>query len=144
MRVTLNRAEYVRLTQSRSGPVVRHVSRLSRRVAGQAKRNVRVDTGNLRSTVHHTVDPGPTRVVGTIGSPVEYGLYLHEGTGIYGPRRRPIRPVRAKALRFTVRSGQGGKTVVFARQVKGVKGDKWLVRALRSAQPYPVRERTAR
>jgi hypothetical protein len=27
-----------------------------------------------------------------------YGLYVHEGTGIYGPKRRPIFPTTKKAL----------------------------------------------
>lgn len=59
------------------------------------------------------------------GQPKELMDWILFGTGIYGPRRRPIVPKRAKFLRFNV----GGR-VVFARSVRGMKkrnfaGDAW-------------------
>ncbi|WP_210154844.1 hypothetical protein [Microbispora oryzae] len=145
--MTINQAEYRRLTQSPAGPVVRQAERIGRRTVNGAKRNVRVDDGHLRSTISHTVAVLPGRVLMRAGSPLDYGLYLHEGTGIYGPKHRVIRPVQAKALRFEVKeavgkvSAKGRRPVVFALYVRGVKGDKWLVRAFKDACPYPVRER---
>lgn len=53
------------------------------------------------------------RAVVTVGAP--YAPYVFTGTGIYGPKGRPIEPVAAKALRFEV----GGKTV-FAKRVRGM------------------------
>lgn len=67
--------------------------------------------------------------------------WLEEGTGIYGPRRQPIRPKRAKFLVFRVdREWQGGgsptegfgltKTqgqLIFARQVRGREAS-WVMR----------------
>lgn len=50
--------------------------------------------------------------------------YHVTGTGIYGPRNRLIRPVRAKALHFFV-----GGDEVFAKYVRGVKPDPYLERA---------------
>jgi hypothetical protein len=146
--VQVNQREFRRLTQSPAGPVVRQADQIGRRTVNGAKRNVRVDDGHLRASIDHTIDVSSRRVTMRAGSPLQYGLYLHEGTGLYGPKRRVIRPVFAKALRFEVKSpGPGGRvpakgrrTVVFAKFVRGVKGDKWLVRAFRDACPYPVRE----
>lgn len=115
------------------------IERQTRRVQNRAKRNVKVDEGNLRNSVDRTVGVFGSRVIGRVGTGVIYGLYLHEGTGIYGPKGAPIRPVRRQFLRFEVKSGTaavGSRPVVFAKSVKGVRGDKWLVRAL-SVVPYP-------
>lgn len=49
--------------------------------------------------------------------------------------RRLIRPVRTQSLRFEV----GGR-IVYSRQVRGTRGDRWLVRALEAPVPYPVVE----
>jgi len=149
VRVRINQAEYVRLTQSSAGPVVRQAERIGRRTVNKAKENVKVDDGHLRSTIDHNVTVLPGRVTMRAGSPLDYGLYLHEGTGLYGPKKRVIRPVSAKALRFSVKGvGPGGRGLakgnrpfVFAKFVRGVKPDKWLVRAFHDACPYPVRER---
>jgi hypothetical protein len=32
----------------------------------------------------------------------EYGIFVHDGTGIYGPRRSPITPRTAPYLKFTI------------------------------------------
>lgn len=80
----------------------------------------------------------PGGVTGRVGTDLEYGLYQHEGTGIYGPRGRPITPVRRQFLKFPRKGGSG---FVFARSVKGVKPTKFLTRALRKVVPWPIRER---
>ena len=41
----------------------------------------RIDTGNLRNSITHAVDEGDKAVL--VGTNVEYGIYVHEGTGIY-------------------------------------------------------------
>lgn len=43
----------------------------------------RVDTGRLRNSITHKVDAGDQSV--TIGSALQYAVYVHEGTGIYAP-----------------------------------------------------------
>lgn len=152
VRVRINQAEYVRLTQSAAGPVVRQAEQIKRRTVNGAKRNVKVDDGHLRSSIDGNVTVYPGRVVMRAGSPLDYGLYLHEGTGLYGPKKRvirPLNPAKTKALRFEVKTaGHGGRVlakgnrlVVFAKFVRGIKPDKWLVRAFRDACPYPVVER---
>jgi hypothetical protein len=64
---------------------------------------------------------------------VRYARWVHNGTGIYGPRHRPIKPKRAKALRFKGRRfGKSGW--VYARQVKGMKPNPFLEDALIAAR----------
>lgn len=141
-RIKLNEAEINRLLRGGSGPVVRHVDTLVRRTVNAAKRNVKVDEGNLRDSVTGTVTTSRDQVRGRVGTPLLYGLYLHEGTGVYGPRGTPIVPIHRKFLRFEVQSGKaapGRRPVVFAKQVRGVPGDKWLLRGLQESVPYPVR-----
>lgn len=58
-------------------------------------------------------------------TPVHYADYVLHGTGIYGPKKRPITPKKAKALVFKVK----GKTV-FAKSVKGQKPDDYVGRAV--------------
>ena len=41
----------------------------------------RVDTGNLRNSITHAVDENEPAVY--VGTNVDYGIYVHEGTGIY-------------------------------------------------------------
>lgn len=141
-RVRLNDTEMRNLLQGPNGPVVQHVTRLCRRVTNQAKRNCKVDEGTLRASITYAVLPSPNSVLGRVGTPLIYGLYLHEGTGVYGPKARPITPIRRQFLRFEVKSGTsavGRRPLVFARSVRGVPPDKFLLRALESVVPYPVR-----
>jgi hypothetical protein len=143
-RIQLNQAEIDRLLRGGSGPVVRHVATLTRHTQNAAKRNAKVDEGHLRASVTQAVTTTASEVRGRVGTGLIYGLYLHEGTGVYGPRGAPIRPVHRQFLRFEVKSGTaaiGRRPVVFARSVRGVPGDKWLLRALQSSVPYPVRAR---
>ena len=55
----------------------------------------------------------------------KYGKYVHSGTGIYGKRKRPIRPKRGKFLKFTGKDGRD----VFVKEVKGQKADPFLYRS---------------
>lgn len=115
------------------------------RVLNQARREIKVDTGRARASLTVEFATGPGGVpVARIGSNLEYVLFLHEGTGIYGPRGQMIRPKRARFMVWpaTNNSGSGnrrysgGKTqaYVFARETKGMRGDPFLVRALDAAR----------
>lgn len=54
---------------------------------GYAKKLCPVDTGNLRNSISHAVDPGePAAYVGTNS---EYGAYVELGTGKYVEGGRP-------------------------------------------------------
>jgi phage gpG-like protein len=49
-----------------------------------------------------------------IAPPVDYAKYHQRGTGIYGPSGKPIKPVRAKALKIPAPGG-----AMFRSSVKG-------------------------
>lgn len=116
--------------------VVREAFRRCARVESRAKvlisgEMVNVRTGRLRSSIRSVIgisrDGTHVSVVGRVGTNVKYGRYLHQGTGIYGPRHQRIRPVRARVLAFP---GEGGE-MVFRASVAGVRPRPFLRRALR-------------
>lgn len=55
------------------------------------------------------------------------------GTGIYGPRKKPIVPKRAKFLRFTP---SGGSRPIFRRSVRGMKPRNFVKEAWRDIADY--------
>jgi len=112
---------------SPNGAVMRDMLRRGLRVQARAKQLVRVDTGRLRSSI--TVQMLPGRVI--IGTNVSYAIYVHEGTGIYGPRKRPIHPVNGRYLVWTPR---GATRPVFAREVRGSPPNPFLRDALWAAR----------
>lgn len=138
VRTIINQREMNRLLYGSDGAVVPEVRKVTRRTQAGAKRRVRVDTGLLRSSIFERVSVRPGMVVGEVGSLVEYALYEHEGTGIYGPRGRPIRPKRGQYLRFRARRGRYAGQIIFVHEVRGSPGTKFLVRALVAASPWPV------
>lgn len=148
----VNQAVVDELLRGRSGPVVQHIQDICDAVTAEAARNVKRDTGALAASIEPTVNVYGKLVVGRVGTPLEYARYLHEGTGIYGPKHTPIRPVSAKALRFKpgrmigpLPAGKAGTSPenrggwIFARSVKGVPPHPFLVEAFERACPYPVR-----
>ena len=40
-------------------------------------------TGNLRASITHDVETKTSKVVGTVGSNLNYAPFVHQGTGIY-------------------------------------------------------------
>lgn len=68
-----------------------------------------------------------------VGSPMEYAVYHQTGTGIYGPRKRRIEPVKAKVLAWKTRGAKGtnkrgkrGNKGFFAKSVDGTPPRKIL------------------
>ena len=89
-------------------------------------------TGVLKASIQ--VDMSKLSVLTTrIFSSLKYAEYVHEGTGIYGPKGQPfdIFPVNKKALKFVM----GGKTI-FAKHCKvmGQKANPFLDRALEGTE----------
>lgn len=69
------------------------------RIAERARDHVQSEapyqTGDLRAS--HTVQSrGPGQV--EMGTNWDYALFVHEGTGLYGPKKQRIRPKTKKAL----------------------------------------------
>lgn len=126
VRITWNDAEFRRITEVQTVPQA--VWRAAGKVRDRAKMNITaaglVDTGALRnSIVARRMRAGRTGIWYEVGSDLPYAIFQHEGT------RSPIRPRRAKVLRF---QPAGGSAYVFAKQVRGVRATPYLTDALRS------------
>lgn len=103
-------------------------------LSGGAGHPKRVSSGHLRSSIQVQLRTiGGRGPVVRIGTNVSYSRYVHDGTGLYGPRRRKIRPKRAQALRFKgARYGRSG--YIYAHSVKGMKPNHYLSDALVAAR----------
>lgn len=117
-------------------PIGRDMLRRGLRVESAAKRRLttaprRVNTGRLRASVNTR----PIAYRGTfgarVGSNVNYALWVHDGTGIYGPRHTRIRPRRGRVLRFTPR---GAVAPIYRPSVRGMRPNPFLRDALPAAR----------
>jgi hypothetical protein len=134
--VELNRPEIYALLVDRA-------RRIGNRVQNVARRRSPKDTGRLAASIHTVVGSAPGFVFADIGSGLDYAIWRHEGTGIYGGGR-PIRPKRAQVMRFKPgrptgpvrgsglfdRGPRKPSPWVFATSVKGQPGSPYLVSAL--------------
>jgi hypothetical protein len=151
VRFRVDPAQVRRALNAPDGPVARDTARRCVAVMNEAKRRCPVDEGTLRASITFDVQVGEAGIVGRVGTPHPYGYFVHEGTGIYGPRAAPIVPVRAQVLRWPVRAtsssrpssvpGRGRVTskslkptgYAFARSVRGVPPRRFLTEALPAA-----------
>jgi hypothetical protein len=134
VRVTMNHGNIFTFLHDPSGPVHREVSSKVRKVDAIGTATAPVKEGRLRNARNSGVRDEGTRLVGYVEFTVDYAIYHAKGTGIYGPRGRKITPKKAKALVFRV-NGE----LVFAKSVRGIKPNPWLVKALETgAAPWPV------
>lgn len=151
VRIQMHEAAIAELLTGPAGPVFRQVERWTTQVTTLAKTRAPADEGALRASIDGTVRVEGLRVIGRIGSPLHYAIYVHDGTGIYGPRGKPIVPIFAKALAFEPGRmvgplPRGGKTapkgergMVFALSSKGSPPNPFLFTALADTVPFPVR-----
>ena len=109
------------------GLVERDARRRVRRVETAARRLAPGSMGQGQR-IRGRVERGPDGLRGVVTSTHPASLYVIKGTGVHGPRRRRITPVRAKALRFVLNG-----RVVYAKSVKGQKPNDFLGKALRQA-----------
>lgn len=130
----LDEAAVNRMMTSPEGPLYRYLLQKGLLVEAEAKRRCPVDTGRLRSSITTEMFVEDGAPVARVGTNVEYAAFIEFGTGIYGPRGQPIRPVRAQYLSWIPR---GGKRV-FAREVRGVRPRPFLLPALDSVFPGKV------
>jgi phage gpG-like protein len=122
-----------------AGGVAQDMLRRGLKVETQAKRNLggvggpkRVDSGRLRASINTQLVKAPNGAyMAIVGTNVNYARWVHDGTGVYGPRHRLIRPIRRKYLRF--RPGGRGR-FVYARFVVGMKPNRFLTNALPAAR----------
>lgn len=141
--IKLDNDALYKMLQSPVGPVYADIVRRSNRVLNQARRNCPVDEGRLRASLGREIIRHGSTVVGRVGTNLPYAVFIHEGTGIYAGKG-PIRPVRARVLRWPVKNNSGrgrrryraGATAAYAyaRQVKGQPGRPFLRNALEAAK----------
>lgn len=119
-RLTIDRAAAARVG---GDAALRLVTDVTRRTLNQATIETPVDTGRLRAANQSHVLRSGTVVTGEVFNTTEYAKAVHDGT-----RAHTVRPVRKKALRFTV-----GGEVVFSRwaRIPARKGRPWLLIALK-------------
>jgi hypothetical protein len=129
-----------RMEQGLANDAVARMDDIGRQVVNFARIGCNVDTGQLRSSITHHVTLAGTSAKLRVGSPLERARYIHEGTGIYGPKGKPIVPVTAKALKFPTPKSigplrPGGSRspggFVFAKSVKGIQPNPFLTDALK-------------
>ena len=142
--ITINDAEVERLLRSPDGDVYQAVKRVVEQTRNLAVGLAPVDDGPLRASLRTQMLATSREVKGWVYPNLEYALYVHEGTGIYGPRGTPIRPKRGRYLVFEARNARttprGRGNLVFARQVRGQRPQRFLLEALKIASPWPVDE----
>ena len=141
-----NKAVMEKILTSPIGGVAKDMLKRGVRVQARARRNLsgvtgsgprRVNTGLLRASIFVKFIPRPQDVAVRVGTDVYYAIWIHDGTGIYGPKHTPIKPKQAKVLAFRskVYGAKKGKYAgwVFARSVKGMKPNPFLKNALEAA-----------
>lgn len=131
------------LLLSPTGPVAVDMMRRGKNVKNRAQSLCPVDTGRLKASITHELFRGrPTgerTLFGSVSAPivrvgtnVPYATYVHEGTGLYGPRHRMITPRTRTVMRFVVRTG-GRRGVVYTPRTRGVQPRPFLEQALSAA-----------
>lgn len=125
------------LLNSPSGGVARNLLKRGYKVQARAKLLIsgagaghpkRVRTGLTRSSIQVQLRAVPSLRV-RIGTNVWYARLIHDGTGMYGPRRHPIYPKRSKRLRW---KNANGKTI-YAKSIRGMRKNQFLKDALSAA-----------
>ena len=89
-------------------------------------------SGNLVGAIVRQRTDGGGEVIVSGAAP--YAVYVHEGTGIWGPGKKPIKPVQKRALAW---AGAGG--MVVRRAVKGQPPNRFADRAEAAARPVVER-----
>lgn len=129
VRIEINGSALNRLLRSPGGPVARDMLRRGQKVQGAARRRINSRTGNLSRSITVDIVIVDRTAGARIGTDLFYARFVHDGTGIYGASRRPIKPTRRRALAF---NGTGGHVVVASSS--GQRGTHFLRNALRAAK----------
>lgn len=128
--ININGSALNRLLRSPKGPVGRDMLKRGKKVEAAARRRINSRTGRLADSVKSKIVIANGAAGVEVGTSLFYAKFVHDGTGIYGPAGRPIRPrKRGGALKFSTRS-----TTVYSAYSVGQKGTHFLRNALRAAR----------
>lgn len=130
-------AMYAQL-RSPLGGLARDMMRRGLKVETAAKRNLaggngkprRINNGILRDTTQARPSTWKGLPAVRIGTPVRYAKLVHDGTGLFGPKKRKITPKTKKALRF---KPKGSPRFILRRSVQGMVANPFLKDALSAA-----------
>lgn len=131
----LDSAALNRILRGPHSAVAYELIRRGQKVEARAKRLCPVDQGRLRNSIRTeivTQGRALTPMLVRVGAGVHYARWVHDGTGLYGPHQKRIKPLRAKVLVWQTGKGKR-KNAVFARSTKGMKGRPFLAKALKEA-----------
>jgi len=123
------------ILMSPQGGVAKDLFRRGKKVEAKAKQNLeraprRVDTGLLRSSINTQLVSQGGKISVRVGTNVFYAVYVHDGTGIYGPKGTYIYPKTKKFLSWKPKSG--GR--IFAKRVRGMRPNRFLADAIDAAK----------
>jgi hypothetical protein len=129
------------LLEGRNSGVVKDLIRRGTLVESAAKKNLRrsptrVNTGRLSSSITWRLVEYRGHPAVWVGTTVKYAIFVHEGTGLYGPRHKMIRPVNKKVLRWKVRGGgrKSRKGYTYAKWSRGMRPNPFMKDALPAAR----------
>lgn len=120
--VTLHEAEIQRFFDRHFGSEMRAIVREG--TAMSKARCPRGLTGDLNRSIKGGVDrygAPDGGYHGYWGTDAEHAMWVHDGTGIYGPNRRPIRPTHGKYLIFTPYRIIGVRTSKLGTGTSGIR-----------------------
>jgi hypothetical protein len=142
VRHVFNDAQLRYIVSSPIGPAAKDLLKRGARVESRAKRNLaggggrpkRIDTGHLRASIGTNLLVRPDGLAVRVGTGVHYALWVHDGTGLYGPKHTVIRPKHGKVLvyRSLIYGAKKGKYAgkVVVTYVRGMKPNPFLKDAL--------------
>lgn len=132
-----NERQIYSITQGPNSGLLKDMLKRGARVQTRARRNLRggstgprrINTGALSNSVKVSVSAITNDYLAVrVGSNLDYAIFVHDGTGIYGPRKMKIVPRRARAL-------------VFRSKIYGAKRGRWrgyvVVRSVKGMKPNP-------
>lgn len=128
IKINIKKAKIKKMFSDPKGPLARGMLKKAKQVERRAKRLVPVNHGLLRASITARVVYRGSLPIGQVGTKVKYAIYVHEGTGIYGPRGTPITPKKSPFLVF---KPKGSKNYIRVKSVKGMKATPFLRDALK-------------
>lgn len=92
-------------------------------------------TSNTRRAIHGGGESSANGATIFLEHGSKVGWYMEEGTGIHGPKRRPIVPRNASAMRFTIGGG-----MIFAKQTDGMPAQPIIEPTVKAQLPHIERQ----
>ncbi len=126
------------------GSIMRDLMRRGRNVQRAARALVPKDQGRLKNSINLSTIPTTKTGIGIgvrVGTNVIYARYVHDGTGVYGPRGAIIVPRNTKTFKFQLRGldakgrryKRTGIPFLYPQSTKGQEGVAYLRLALPAA-----------